>query len=169
MKFESKYETSHAWKCIRKWRLRNDGDSVFIGRWVKNTTMIPLWCWDRNSTWRDDVIKWKHFPRYWPFVKGIHRSPVDSPHNGQWRGALMFSLICAWTNGWANTRDAGYVRRHRAHYDVTIMKSNLAHLFLDKLLPLRRRHFQMHFHNEDICTCIQISLKIGPMGPNDNA
>ena len=23
----------------------------------------------------DDVIKWKHFPRYWPFVRGIHRSP----------------------------------------------------------------------------------------------
>ena len=24
----------------------------------------------------DDVIKWKYFPRYWPFVRGIHRSPV---------------------------------------------------------------------------------------------
>ena len=31
----------------------------------------------------DDVIKWKHFPRYWPFVRGIHRSPVNSPHKGQ--------------------------------------------------------------------------------------
>ena len=39
-----------------------------------------------------DVIKWKHFPRNWPFVRGIHRSPVNSPHKGQWRGALMFSL-----------------------------------------------------------------------------
>ena len=43
----------------------------------------------------DDVIKWKHFPRHWPFVRGIHRSPVTSPHKGQWRGALVFSLICA--------------------------------------------------------------------------
>ena len=43
----------------------------------------------------DDVIKWKHFPRYWPFVRGIHRSPVKSPHKGQWCGALMFSLIYA--------------------------------------------------------------------------
>ena len=42
----------------------------------------------------DDVIRWKHFPRYWPFVWGINRSPVNSPHKGQWRGALMFSLIC---------------------------------------------------------------------------
>ena len=46
-------------------------------------------------TQHDDVIKWKHFPRYWPFVWGIHRSPVFSPHKGQWRGALMFSLIWA--------------------------------------------------------------------------
>ena len=42
----------------------------------------------------DDVINWKHFPRCWPFVRGIHRSPVNSPHKGRWRGALMFSLIC---------------------------------------------------------------------------
>ena len=40
----------------------------------------------------DDVIKWKHFPCYWPFVRGIHRSPGNSPHRGQWRGALIFSL-----------------------------------------------------------------------------
>ena len=43
----------------------------------------------------DDVIKWKHFPRYWPFVRGIHRPPVNSPREGQWRGALIFSLIYA--------------------------------------------------------------------------
>ena len=36
-----------------------------------------------------DVIKWKHFPRYWPFVWGIHRSPVNSPYKGQWHGALI--------------------------------------------------------------------------------
>ena len=46
----------------------------------------------------DDIIRWKHFPRYWPFVRGIHRSPVNSPHKGQWRGALIFSLIYAWIN-----------------------------------------------------------------------
>ena len=38
----------------------------------------------------DDVIKWKHFPRYWPFVRGIHRSPVNSPHKGQWRELWCF-------------------------------------------------------------------------------
>ena len=69
----------------------------------------------------DDVIKWKHFPRNWPFVRGIHRSPVNSPHKGQLRGALMFSLICAWINDWVNNREAGDLRRHRDHYDVIVM------------------------------------------------
>ena len=42
----------------------------------------------------DDVIKWKHFPRYWPFARRIHRSPANSPHKGQWRGAfdIFFDL-----------------------------------------------------------------------------
>ena len=48
----------------------------------------------------DDVIKWKHFPRYWPFVQGIHRWPVNSHYTGQWRRALMFSLIRAWIDVW---------------------------------------------------------------------
>ena len=69
----------------------------------------------------DDVIKWKQYPRYWPFVRGIHRSPVNSPHKGQWRRALMFSLICPWINGWINNRAAGDLRRPRIHYDITVM------------------------------------------------
>ena len=74
----------------------------------------------------DDVIKWKHLPRYWPFVRGIHRSPVNSPHTGQWREALMFSLICVWINSWVNNREAGDLRRYHVHYDVTVM-SNFIH------------------------------------------
>ena len=73
-------------------------------------------------SYHDDVIKWKHFPRDWPFVRGIHRSPVNSPHKGQYRGALKFSLICARINGWVNNRDAGDLRRHRTHYDVIVMR-----------------------------------------------
>ena len=76
-----------------------------------------------NLVWHDDVIKWKLFARYWPFVRGIHRSPVNSLHKGQWRGALMFSIICAWLNGWVNTREAGDLRRHHAHHDVIVMTS----------------------------------------------
>ena len=69
----------------------------------------------------DDVIKWKLFPRYWPFMRGIHRSPVNSPQKGQWRGALMFSLICAWINRWINNGEAGYLIRYRPRYDVIVM------------------------------------------------
>ena len=73
----------------------------------------------------DDVIKRKHFLRYWPFVWGIHRSPVNSPHKGQWRGALMFSLICAWINYWVYNRTTDDLRRHRAHCDVIVMRSDV--------------------------------------------
>ena len=84
-----------------------------------HSSTCPHWCGCR--TFHDDVIKWKHFPRYLSFVQGIHRSPVNSPHKDQWRGALMFSLICAWINDWVNNREAGDLRRHRARYDVTVM------------------------------------------------
>ena len=87
-------------------------------------------CWqrymkrnDENISYHNDVIKWKHFPRYCPFVRGIHRSPVNFLHKGQWRRALMFSLICAWMNGWVNNHKAGDLKRHRTHSDVTVMCS----------------------------------------------
>ena len=90
---------------------RNDA----LVRWYKLFPKI-------NFLVHDDVIKWKHFPRNWPFVRGIHRSPVNSLHKDQWRGALMFSWICARINGWVNNGEAGDLRHHRAHYDVILMK-----------------------------------------------
>ena len=86
--------------------LNNAMDSFEIG--LKNLCGTNKQMQDSRFV-HDDVIKWKHFPRYWP-VRGIHRSPVNSPHKGQWRGALMFSLICAWINGWVNNREAGDLR-----------------------------------------------------------
>ena len=53
--------------------------------------------------------------------RGIHRSPADSPHKGQWRG-IMFSLICDWMNGWVNNRETGDLRRNRVHYDVIVRR-----------------------------------------------
>ena len=92
-----------------------DTSSLFSGWNVANDSPSTRHVMD------NDVIKCRHFPRYWPFVRGIHRSPVNYPHIGQWRGALMFSLICAWKKHWVNNRDAGDLRRHRAHYDIIIM------------------------------------------------
>ena len=85
---------------------------------------------------QDNVIKWEHFPRYWPFVRGIHRSPVNCHHKGQWRGALMLSLICAWINGWVNIREAGDLRRRRAHYYIIVMQSCLNSRSLGVLIRL---------------------------------
>ena len=96
-------------------------DSSHQGPVMQRFNVFFLLPWTYNCPWYDDVIKWKHFPRYCPFVRGIHRSPVNSLHKGQWRGALMFSLICVSINGWVNNCEAGDLRRHRAHYDVTVM------------------------------------------------
>ena len=125
----------------------------------------------RKLFFHDDVIKWRHFPRYWPFVWGIHRSPAnyfhkdtdqrkyqssaslafvegihrnifrvtghvcanspvtgEFPHKGQWRGALMFSLI--WINSSVNNREAGDLRRYRTHYDVTVVRVDTSHIKL---------------------------------------
>ena len=76
-----------------------------------------LAAWQFYDCVHDDVIKWKHFPRYWTFVRGINRWPVNSPHKGQRRGALMFSLICTWVNN----QNAGDLRRQHVHYDVIVL------------------------------------------------
>ena len=102
---------------------KSNGDSPHKGPVTRKTFPFKMASSSNSSICciHDDVIKWKHFPRYWPFVRGIHRSPVNSPHKGQWCGALMFSLICTRINGWVNNGEAGDLRRHRAHYDVTVM------------------------------------------------
>ena len=82
----------------------------------------------------DDVIKWKHFPRYWPFVRGIQVTGEFPEHNGQWRGALTFSLIHTLGNGRVNNGEAGDLRRQRSHYGVTVINivySNSLHSYCD--------------------------------------
>ena len=70
---------------------------------------------------------WRHQMETFSALLAIcHRSPVNSPHKGQWRGALVFSLICAWINGWVNKRWAGDLRHHHTHYDVTVIYTCLA-------------------------------------------
>ena len=88
------------------------GEGIMKSVWLFDTCMGSglhvnqvLLCWIYVRP--DDVIKWKHFPRYWSFVWGIHQWPVNSPHKGQWHRALIFSLICTWINGWVNNCEAG--------------------------------------------------------------
>ena len=115
--------TLYMYMVLMKYADHSQSDcSDWVLRWVNDPCPRPVQLWKpyweqmrmkilmktiRNNTgvftvsrFHDDDIKWKHFPRYWPFVGGIHQSPVSSPHRGQWRGALIFSLICAWINRW---------------------------------------------------------------------
>ena len=62
----------------------------------------------------------KHSQAQWVFML----TSSNGPHKGQWRGALMFSLIFAWINAWVNNGGAGDWRRHRAHYDIIVMRFN---------------------------------------------
>ena len=70
-------------------------------------------------SYHDDVIKWKHFPGHWPFVRGIHRW---FPHAKASDAELWYFLWSTpWINGWVNNREASDLRRHHAHYDVIVM------------------------------------------------
>ena len=122
---------------------RSPVNSPHKGQWRGALTFILISA--RINVWvnRDDVIKWKHFPPHWPFVRGIHRSPVNSPHKGQWRGVLMFTLICARINGWVNNHGAGDLRRHRAHYYIIIMHTKFPITFRGKTISR-----QPYLHNK---------------------
>ena len=75
-----------------------------------------FWPWSFVAWWRHQM---ETFSALLAICVGNSPVPVNSPHKGQWRGALMFSLICTRINGWINNGEAGDLRRHRAHYDVT--------------------------------------------------
>ena len=95
--------------------------SVYGGE-KKSWIISPVTC---DSLAFCDQIWWRHqmetFSALLALCAGNSPVPVNSPHKGQWRGALMFSLICVWINGWVNSREAGDLRRHRGHYDVNVM------------------------------------------------
>ena len=89
-----------------------------------------------KAWWRQ---KMETFSAMLAICGGIRRWPVNSPNKGQWRGALMFSLICVWINGWVNNGKAGDSRRYCAHYDVTVMACNVYSFILCTLgyIPIK--------------------------------
>ena len=98
------------------------------GRWVNNWPSA-LWGLNKMAVMlqmtfctHDDVIKWKHFPRYWPFVRGIHRSPVNSPTKASDTELWCFLSFVPWINAWVNSCEAGDLRHHFPYYDVIVMK-----------------------------------------------
>ena len=85
---------------------------------------LNLTAWHGGISWWRH--QWKHFTSYWPFVRGTTGHRWIPLTKGQWRGALMFSLICAWTSNWANNQNDGDLKRHFVHYGVTVMYYQIA-------------------------------------------
>ena len=90
----------------------------FVWKDDSYTAMSRLFHDDSYSIWRHQM---ETFYKLLSLSVGILLVRVNSPHWGQWRGAFVFSLICAWLNGRVNNREAGDLRHHRAHYDVIVI------------------------------------------------
>ena len=138
-----RYNVPNALKGLLPWL---DGSLKPLSGFAKehvSSVMIRLCAWTRKAPNIEKWIEpwhviterymerfisfswWRHqmetFSALLALCAGNSPAPVTSPQKGQWRGALMFSLICAWINGWVNNREVGDLRRYRAHYDVTVM------------------------------------------------
>ena len=127
-------------RTLKFWRslkivLRYQFNNGIIHQFPRNSYGMDIFVFPVNllSTKTDVWCHSMHFPfeyhmmtssngNIFSVTRPLWGAPVNSPHKGQWRGALVFSLICAWGNGWANLRDAGDLRRNLAHYAVTVMQ-----------------------------------------------
>ena len=102
------YSINTVWSGIAMWRHRTWSNLARV-----MLILIHSRIFKEAKVVHDDVIKWNHFPRHWPFVRGFHRWSVNCPHKAS-DAALWCFLICAWTNSWENNG-------MRPHYDATLM------------------------------------------------
>ena len=128
--FEWKCWISMSPKCLPVGPINNKSELVYVAAWRRINRRQAI------TTW------WRHQMRKFSALLAIcaGNSPVTGAfptHKGQWRGSLMFSLICFWINGWVNNREAGDLRRHRTHYDVIVMILNCFFLPPRKLYLFR--------------------------------
>ena len=115
------------WKSIYSAPVRVSNPAN-VGKWFREIHQeLP---YNPNTTGHNETLYtwWRHqmetFSALLALCAGNSPVPVNSPHKGQWRGALMFTLICAGINDWVNNREAGDLRRHLDHYDVSVMMSH---------------------------------------------
>ena len=117
------------------------GLSAMLKTVVTSSVHGPLFHQWSGPAFQDDVIKWKHFSTLLSLCAG--NSPVTGEFPSQSPvTALMFSLICAWINCWVNNRDAGDLRCHGAHYDVTVILSDVQ----NKVWASEIRHYNVFSH-----------------------
>ena len=126
-------EASQCGHCLQQSFSAFYDDGEGICRKPLQTVMMRAICMGDNNH-EDIAAIWAGMTRIWKPIMMTSSmeiffallaicagNPVNSPHKGQWRGALMFSMICVWINDWANNREAGDLRRYRAHYDARVM------------------------------------------------
>ena len=68
----------------------SNAENVSNGWRLMNASVLHMMV---NRYLYDDVIKWKHFPRNWPFVRGIHRSRwIPTQRLVTWSFDVFFDL-----------------------------------------------------------------------------
>ena len=115
----------------------------------------------------DDVIEWKHLPRYWSFVwefTGPRWIPLTKASDAE---LLCFLDLCMNKKVEKNNRHAGDLRRHRAHYDVTVMviTSDIDGLLCDthiypSMISRHSNKRSYYFENDLSMTVLRITLNI---------
>ena len=140
-------------KCMIMFPLKNLArKELILLKTIKNYHVKDCSCatycdshWTMRTWWRHQM---ETFSALLALCVGNSPVPVNSPQKGQWRGALIFSLIYAWINGWVNNREAGDLRRYRAHCDVIVMYhaiNSYVDIFLFNHMPV---NFVMHLLNK---------------------
>ena len=114
---------------------------------VASTTIVTG---SYSTSRHDDVIKWKHFPRYWPFVRGIHRWPMDSPHKASdaERWCLFYRRLNKWLSkqswGWWFETPSRSLWRHRNGFAIVVVRLSIIFLFdvmMTPYNPIRLYHW----------------------------
>ena len=128
--------------------------SCQIGFVHNNEKGLVQQCNGHGNSDHDDVIKWKHFPCYRTFVRGIYQSTVNSPRKGQWRRALMFSMSCGLNKrlrkqqwGWWFETPTRSLWRHFNASTWTAQPCIIAHTFL-RCTKLQNIYFVMSMLTE---------------------
>ena len=99
----------------------NNNNEIFNAPYLHNDN-LHLCQAIRVTWWRHQMETFSALLAIW---EGNSQVPVNSPHKGQWRGTLMFSLICARINCWVSNGEAGDLRHHGAHYYVIVMNLSI--------------------------------------------
>ena len=136
------YDINLTTECLTLWKgwlyIRSDncpGRHCWMPKRRESWQQLLMTALVGEPNGHDDVNTWKHFPRYWPFVRGIHQSPVNSLQKGQWRGALDAFFDLHLNKRLSKQSIRWWFKTPSHHYDVTVMVPDTYPGILFFLLP----------------------------------